>query len=407
MKLTAIVMCLLLAANTAAAKVFEFNPSGSTNSGGMLQEVLSRSTKPGHFRQTYANDLATMCHECTHDVNGRISAQLGMNCEGFYLGGGMAAGFTEPRVRILEVAQRVPTQYRDATYYRLYCIDQPTQQPILDRMPLYLIDEWTAAINGAQAAQELGVSDTGDLQMANQMCCIAIALLQTIRERDPSYAELQELDEFVLSQRGRVTALNNGNRQPFVPRTQYATTPMPWRNSKSQQPTTAAKVCQTCYGGQCYDDGWRGVATQPRVIVQQTQPTQPKPAPPTGPTLTDIEKLIDSKLAGVKGCECDHADYVTIQKHRELVELVGILAENTNTLIQRTDKIEQANQSITNTINNLPQPYKPPTPQEQAAAIAPHLKHAATITLLDGTTKTQTKPLSEPLDFIQHQRGLK
>jgi hypothetical protein len=50
---------------------------------------------------------------------------------------------------------------------------------------------------------------------------------------------------------------------------------------------------------------------------------------------------------------------------------------------------------------------KPPTIDEIVDSVSKRLTHSATITLLDGTTKTQTKPLSEPLEFIQHPRELK
>jgi hypothetical protein len=42
---------------------------------------------------------------------------------------------------------------------------------------------------------------------------------------------------------------------------------------------------------------------------------------------------------------------------------------------------------------------------ELAEAVAARLTHSATITLLDGTRKTQTRPLNEPLEFIQHSRA--
>jgi hypothetical protein len=58
-----------------------------------------------------------------------------------------------------------------------------------------------------------------------------------------------------------------------------------------------------------------------------------------------------------------------------------------------------------------PGPTGPPGPavaidyDQIATAVAARLTHSATITLLDGTVKTQTRPLNEPLEFIQHSRA--
>lgn len=54
-----------------------------------------------------------------------------------------------------------------------------------------------------------------------------------------------------------------------------------------------------------------------------------------------------------------------------------------------------------------PPPSKPLDYDVIAAEVAKRLTHSATITLLDGSKKTQTKPLTQPLEFIQRAKGVK
>lgn len=330
------------------AEYRSFNPPGSVDGRGMLEEVLSRCGKPDYFRQKYSNDLATMCHEATHILAGEASKSAGGNREAFYIGDGVVAVFGSPRIRITDVAVRVPGQYRDSLYYQLYCVQQPSTQPHVNAMPLYLMDEWSASINGAQVARELRVSDTGDLQMANQFCFFADTMLATIRQMDPQYHELAQLEDFIGFQKKRVLWLNSLQRNSPLSQPQFAQGSVrgveydSWRNERSAQQATPQykpMAWNDCSTGDCgtgmYDDGWRGahvVTTKPPTPTQ-APPPQPTPAAPQPVGVLDlrhppkimsvlvdwddpkskqwrdehdlrIEKMIDAKLAAIKPCQC-------------------------------------------------------------------------------------------------------
>jgi hypothetical protein len=172
---------------------------------------------------------------------------------------------------------------------------------------------------------------------------------------------------------------------------------------------------QFCPNGKCWqqvDDGWSSgggqyVIQQPAVQQPVQQPTQVEStAEVRAKWEAFIAATIDAKLAEIKQCECDHSNLATKVEVAELRQQVLALSNSTTDISNAVT----ANNALLNenVIAMEANPaYVPPTPEQQATAIEPFLKHAATVTLLDGTTKTQTKPLSEPLDFIQHQRGLK
>lgn len=383
-------------AGVCNAEYRAFNPPGSVDGRGILEEVLSRSGKPDYFRQKYSSDLATMCHEATHILNGRASMERGAGCEALYIGDGVVAVFHEPRIRITDVAARIPAQYRDACYYRLYCVTQPSSQPILNAMPLYLMDEWSAAINGAQCARELGVGDTGDLAMSNRFCYFADALLATISQLDPTYREMADLQDFVQFQKKRVAWLNSEQQQRPLARQQTETIatingqrlrgaePNTWRkemHARDQVVQAKPMQCDDPYGS-CYGGGWQPATRPQRVVITPTQPQQPKPASYTDPQWVEWRKQIEASVAAIKPCQCDHSGQVTI---------------------------EQVNQAIALAIANQPKPaaYQPPSPQDQAKAILPYLPPVVvSLEQLDGSKDTQSKPLGQSIDMKLVKRSV-
>jgi hypothetical protein len=50
---------------------------------------------------------------------------------------------------------------------------------------------------------------------------------------------------------------------------------------------------------------------------------------------------------------------------------------------------------------------KPLNYDEIAPEVGKRLTHSATVQLLDGTIRPQTKPLNEPLELVQRRRGIK
>lgn len=144
--------------------------------------------------------------------------------------------------------------------------------------------------------------------------------------------------------------------------------------------------CYSCYGGKCWAPS-QNYSPGGKVIISNTTeppvstPVEPKPASWTDPKWIEWRDQIEARIAACK-CTCDHTGAVTMI---------------------------QVNQAIATAVAGIEMPpaYVPPTPEQQAAAIAPHLTHSATIRLPDGSTKTQTKPLGVPLNFIQHPAVVK
>jgi hypothetical protein len=180
--------------------------------------------------------------------------------------------------------------------------------------------------------------------------------------------------------------------------------------------------CYSCQGGQCwqpspyYSPGGKQIYEGgPGQVVESTPVSEPvatEPVEPQQPVSNYADpqwvEFRDKMLALVEAnkCQCDHTKDVTQSQFNELSQQVVVLSQSTATLAENVQAISTANATINQTIQKM-KPYVPPTPQQQAEAIQSYLKHSATITLLDGTTKTQTKPLSEALEFIQHTTAVK
>lgn len=306
MKSLAIIVSLICA-SVHAECWYDFQPAGAVNDKGILADVVSRSGKPAYFQQKYAHDLATQCHEATHLANTCVCNAAGS--QGFYVGGGKCCILPEPRLTLLGVAQFVPAQQR-GPLYQFYLVQQPTSQQILNSMPLYVLDEWSASINGWQAALENGVPDTGDAAMAKEFCRYADALVAAIRQRDPQYARLKELTYFVEWQKNRVMGLSKApGKSVFVGGI---------RGLEQVPPRYA-------YGGACYSDGccqqgncyggscgptvitgpvYQGQVVRPPMPPQQSRPNNPAlPSPPPAAPPSTPTAPPQSSHANT-GCEC-------------------------------------------------------------------------------------------------------
>jgi hypothetical protein len=272
--------------------------------GDMLEQVLARSQKPDYYRQKYAADINTMCHECSHDVNNRLTNQHGgMGVYGFYVGDGKAAVFREPKVRISDIARRVQTRYRN---YDLYFNQVGPQQ---DTSPLYILDEWVAAINGAVTSHERNAGDTGDRYMAAEFSHYANAVLQTIREMDPGYPELADLEEFVDHEKKRTQYVHSLPKQPSRPGMGGTETFM-----------RTSSPMQSCVDGSCYGGGWQPATRPQQVIVQPVQPTKPVVDTAASDKLREQWiAYIDRRLLEIKPCQCDHSGQVTADQVTDLI----------------------------------------------------------------------------------------
>lgn len=111
----------------------------------LYADVMNRARKPftGHSRDTNA-------HETTHEIQSVLRNAHGGRVNAFYLLNGKAVICKEPGVKISYVGKFCPAVLRS---YRwpLYC---EQQQQYWNNEPLYLVDEWSAYINGCAVSLE-------------------------------------------------------------------------------------------------------------------------------------------------------------------------------------------------------------------------------------------------------------
>lgn len=204
---------LLLFPSIGKAAEFHFNPPGSINGQGLLQEVWSRS---GPERNQVANgDPVLKTHECTHFVNHTIAGWAGTNTFGFYVGNGRAHVFTEPRVSVATVRTYVQPQFQD-NLFRMYLVNQGNERPW---KPLdVIVDEWIAYLNGWQGAVENNCTDQwSELKYAKQFSYYVDCLVAAIKQHDPQYAQLSEFEIFVAQQKQRLAQLEGGGQPQYIP----------------------------------------------------------------------------------------------------------------------------------------------------------------------------------------------
>lgn len=136
-------------------------------------------------------------HETTHRLNSLLRNQAGG--EGFnaaYLVGGRACVFREPRVSLAAVAQHVPPAFRLMSFGTYL---QQSQGSWNDH-PLYVLDEWSAYLNGTRVALELRGTVRGETRTAAaalEFIAYGTALLQAVERLDPQYAQRADLEQFI------------------------------------------------------------------------------------------------------------------------------------------------------------------------------------------------------------------
>lgn len=180
---------------------------------------------------------------------------------------------------------------------------------------------------------------------------------------------------------------------------------------------SAGAHAQGVYYVQCGPGGCcPGGACQPRYYYQQPQYSQPQqqrpspdgvqtpqvgspntpqfqPLPPPPPVTTPA--IPPKPAAPVESCTCA-PKWTAINAQ---ISAIQSDMEGAKTAVANLT-------TIVNEIKDRPA-VEVPTMDQIEAEMKKRLTHSATITLLDGTTKTQTKPLNEPLEFNQHRVGVK
>jgi thiol-disulfide isomerase/thioredoxin len=185
----------------------QFNPPGSVNGQGMFHDVVSRLDAQG--RQTMQDpDPITYAHEGTHWLHSMIRNQYPGGTgtyNAFYVGGGRSIVFREPNCTIQQAVQFIPPQLRNHTLFKTYFVDSLNDW---NSRPLYIFDEWSAYINGVQVSQETGYRRGGsDIPFAHVFVHYSAAVIEAIKQYDPSYPELAALENFAAWQEDRLNSL--------------------------------------------------------------------------------------------------------------------------------------------------------------------------------------------------------
>lgn len=137
------------------------------------------------------DSLITLAHETTHGINAYIRNKLnntGKRANGFYLFENRAVLVVEPNIRKSKVNSYIPQILRGDRYDTY--LDGADDW---DDTPTYIMDEWTAYINGAEVGVQLvqqGKFNSGwqDAVMGPlEFTIYAIALGTAVKELDPSY----------------------------------------------------------------------------------------------------------------------------------------------------------------------------------------------------------------------------
>jgi hypothetical protein len=156
-------------------------------------------------------DRITSVHEGTHGINSLLRNQYGMPC--FYLLNNKAAKIPEPRTTLAQVALKIPRSLR-GDVYQLYLIQM---QGYWNNQPSYILDEYVAYTNGAEARLQLGIRDRQEtidymLEFSVYATCLA---------RNHSTPQLKEFLKWQLKRVTRIYA-KSGYTSPYAERVKAA-----------------------------------------------------------------------------------------------------------------------------------------------------------------------------------------
>lgn len=225
-------------------------------------------------------DLSNWAHEGIHGVNSRLRMEVGAGVGCYYIGNGKAWILRLPNIKLSSVARRVPQHLRNDKF-AIYLNSEISRQ--WEDHPLYPLDEWVAYIGGTEVAQELwgnarldptGIVLGKGVESAIQLDSFALILLETIREEDPSYPDMEKLKAFVALNHDRTVALQKLHPQGGEPIATAHTT--------FQQVYYQTRQCPP--GQACPTPQWRP--------AQNPAPLAPVPPKPQQP---------------IKNCNCDNA----------------------------------------------------------------------------------------------------
>jgi hypothetical protein len=194
-------LLLLLLVSPVCGQWCQYRPQGAQ--GGLIfDDVLSHCTVEMRQRM-YDQDKIVYCHEATHGVNSQIRQCLIVNWAGLYTRNHRAFILRNPRVRLDQVAPLVSPGQRDEVY-DLYLVKQRKDW---NDFPLYLLDEWSAYINGTECAIESNLDYRSELRQSLKFSNYVACLDQAIQQYDPQYDQLQLFRVFVKYQNDRINVI--------------------------------------------------------------------------------------------------------------------------------------------------------------------------------------------------------
>lgn len=138
----------------------------------------------------------TSAHETVHDINSELREKKG-DRNGFYLTSGKGYVTMEPRIKLSDIRSKVPQSIRGHRY-NLYLNNSPGWES----QPLYIIDEWSAYIAGAEVYLEdvkLGrlQEKTDQLYGPVEFSFYSLALCMVLEEKDPEFFKNPQFQLFI------------------------------------------------------------------------------------------------------------------------------------------------------------------------------------------------------------------
>ena len=169
----------------------------------VLTDLYCRLENPHYWADpTEPGDLVTWAHEMNHGVSNRLHASTVKH--GIYVGDGKGIVLRHPEITIEQVANTVPKNQR-GPIYKLYLVEQRKDW---NKSPIYLLDEWNAYITGTIARRQLGWEKRSETEdFAREMERYCRVMLSVVKKRDPDYADIQHLSNFIDWQADRFASL--------------------------------------------------------------------------------------------------------------------------------------------------------------------------------------------------------
>ena len=163
-----------------------------------------------HATRKYSSgNRDTNAHETTHFINSDLRNKTAAHDNAFYIGRNTAFFFIEPNVRKRDAIPYIPNCLRFSRF-NLYMVNQTEW----DMEPLYVLDEWTAYVNGGLVSYEDGLngmtySKNSDCLMGSmELGIYSVGVCMAIAEKDPQYwRDNLEFQEFVYWQLNRTYQL--------------------------------------------------------------------------------------------------------------------------------------------------------------------------------------------------------